>query len=169
MAFLASACSGATDEVAPEPIDSGSDVESPSASDTRTSPKTIEEVVTEIDEQLIGELVNLELDHEGEPGRIYARWDIAIDSTNEAIIDGARLDSVTILRSIARSGINYEEVWLSGWFTITVDINLNTEHTEMVSLFYDRETLEPRNWDGIRSQYIWLISDRGNIHWLFVE
>lgn len=165
LSLMIAACSSAA--TAPEPTLPDATAASPAAPTTR--PKTIAELSAEIEGQLLGELVALETDYEGMPGRIFARWDIAMGDTNEAIIDGARQDSVAILGSIARSGIEYEEVWLSGWYTITIDINLNTEHTEMVSLFYNRATLEPRNWDGLRHQFIWVISDGGHLHWLFTE
>ena len=47
---------------------------------------------------------------------------------------------------------------------MTVDINNTLEDTEVISLYYDKATLEGRNWDTIRSQYIWLIADRGFVN-----
>lgn len=134
-----------------------------------TAPASRVDLIKTINADLRGDLLELDLSYEGRRGNIFVRWDIAIDDTNDAIIEGAREDTVTILRAIALSGFDYQDVRLSGWYTLIIDINLNTQYQEVLNLYYTREKLDPMDWDNIRARYIWVISDEGAVHWLLQQ
>ncbi|MFX0145521.1 MAG: hypothetical protein ACFE9C_15760 [Candidatus Hodarchaeota archaeon] len=125
---------------------------------------TEEELEILLREVLIGDLKDVIFDHDGEPGMLFICWDIQAAYSNELIADGAKEDTLEILRTVVESDVEYDEVHISGWYPMTVDINNTIEDTEVISLFYDRATLEGRNWDTIRTQYIWWIAGRGFVN-----
>ncbi len=145
----------ATSEITPSPL------QLPTEAEMLTKEEELEDLLREV---LIGDLKDVIFDHNGEPGMLFISWDLQSAYSNELIADGAKEDTVEILRTIVESDVEYEEVNISAWYPMTVDINNNVEDTEVISLYYDRATLEGRNWDTIRKQYIWWIADRGFVN-----
>ena len=95
---------------------------------------------------------------------LFICWDLQAAYSNELIAKGAKEDTVEILRTVVENNVEYDQVLISARHPMTVDINDTIEDTEVISLYYDKATLEGRNWDTIRTQFIWLIADRGFIH-----
>ncbi len=139
---------------------------SPLAGEQAPTQAELEEAISA---DLNGDLLELDLRHDALAGNVFVRWDIAIGDTNDEIIDGAMDDTVVILREVATSGIEYQQVRLSGWYTLTVDINLNTEHTEVLDLTYYKEKLDQLHWERVRPRYIWVIADQAAVHYLFQQ
>jgi hypothetical protein len=125
---------------------------------------TEEELGNLLREILLGDLKDVEFDYKGEAGTLFICWDLQGAYSNELISQRAKEDTVEILRAVVESSVEYDHVLISAWYPMTVDINNTLEDTEVISLFYDKTTLDGRNWDTIRSQYIWLIADRGFVY-----
>jgi len=113
---------------------------------------------------LSGDLKDVIFDCKGNQGRLFICWDLQGAYSNELIAKGAKENTVEILRAVVESSVEYDQVLISAWYPLTVDINNTLEDTEVISLYYDKATLEGRNWDTIRGQYISLIADRGFVH-----
>lgn len=145
----------ATTETAP------TSVQSPAPAKTSITEEELENLLREV---LSGDLKDVIFDYKGNPGRLFICWDIQGAYSNELIVKGAKEDTVEILRAVVESSVDYDQVLISAWYPMTVDINNTLEDTEVISLYYDKATLEGRNWDTIRSRYIWLIADRGFLH-----
>jgi hypothetical protein len=155
---------------APErPVQTPTPPPTPQATNTQT-PTIVsissEELSHQIQSEIKGELTHLIYDYQDNPGEIFARWDMYGDSTNERIAKTAKEDSVAILGAITQSDLTFTKVIISGWYYWTVDINNTIEYNEFFRLHYDLETLEQINWETVRSQYIWLVADKGEVHWL---
>jgi hypothetical protein len=127
-------------------------------------PPTANELSDLIGRDLEGEIRDLAFNYQGKHGILFISWNLQGFYTNELIARSAQRDTVEILRLIVESGLEFNQVLISGWYPMTVDINNTIEDTEVISLYFDRETLEERNWRTIRSQYIWLIADHGFVH-----
>lgn len=125
-----------------------------------------EELKVKIQSELKGELTHFIQDYRDHSGTVFVRWDLAGDSTNALIAKSAKEDTVTVLENFAASKQSFEEIIVSGWHYWTVDINGTLEYNEFFRLKYTTETLTNINWDTVRSDYIWLIADSGEIHWL---
>ena len=136
-------------------------VQTPTSASTTFTEEELENLLREV---LSGDLKDVVFDYKGEPGTLFICWDLKSDYSNELIEKAAQEDTVEILRAVVESSAEYDQVLISAWYPMTVDINNTLEDTEVISLYYDKATLEERNWDTIRSQYIWLIADRGFVH-----
>ena len=168
LALILSACSPGKEEVVqpsaapilPTTQDTGTE-ESPSVQVSES------ELLESISGEMLGVPTEVQFDYEDELGVVFVRWEIASENSNEKIIAGAKQDTVVILRTIYLSGLDFEEIWLSGWYTVTIDINANTAPAEMVFLKYERETIAQLHWDRVRSQFIWDITRWKGLHDLF--
>jgi hypothetical protein len=169
-----------TTEPSPEPISTSEPqetltqpVEQPTLSPTpmieRSEPMTEGELEDSLTEAIQGEFKEIIYDFQDEPGTIFVKWEFFPEYSTESIVDTAKEDTAAILRTIYYSGMDFNEVIVSGWFTQTVDINNNVEYTELLQLYYGRNKLDGIKWDSLRVQYIWLIADDGQIHWLLEE
>lgn len=116
-----------------------------------------------LSEDLRGDLISVK-HSDADPGEIFVEFQILLEDTATRTIRTAREDTVNILHAIARSGLSYEQIVISGWAPITIDINDNTENKELLLLRYDRETVEAIDWDAVRAKYIWLIASYAQIH-----
>ncbi|NIW44051.1 MAG: hypothetical protein GWN30_04570 [Gammaproteobacteria bacterium] len=85
------------------------------------------------------------------------------------IAEQTKEETTEILDTIYHSGANFNRVTLSGWYTITIDINNTLEYIEMLSVLYDKEILDQINWQTVRPEYIWLIAERSMVHRLLKE
>ncbi|HEY46890.1 MAG: hypothetical protein AMJ88_07040 [Anaerolineae bacterium SM23_ 63] len=134
------------------------------------TPKPVKTTITEeelgnlLSEVLSGELKDVIFDYKSRPGTVFICWNLQGAYSDELIAKNAKEDTVQILRTVVESGIEYDQVLISAWHPMTVDINNTLEDTEVISLYYDKDTLEGRNWDTIRTQYIWWIADRGFVN-----
>jgi hypothetical protein len=128
-----------------------------------------EALQAQIQADLKGKLTHYIHDYRDQAGTLFVRWDLYGDSSNERIANTAREDTVTILKNLTLSKQPFEKVILSGWYFWTVDINGTLDYNEFIRLEYSPETLAKINWETIRSEYIWLVADGGEIHWLLEE
>lgn len=125
---------------------------------------TEEELEDLLREVVSGELKDVIFDHEGEAGTLLVCWNLQGAFSNDIIAKTAQEDTVNILGTVVESGVEYDQVHISGWYPMTIDINNTLQDTEVISLYYNKATLEERNWDTIRAQYIWWIADRGFVN-----
>jgi len=145
----------ATTETAP------TSVQTPTPAETPITEEELENLLREV---LSSDLKDVIFDYRGKPGTLFICWDLQGAYSNELIAKGAKEDTVEILRAVVESSAEYDQVHISAWYPMTVDINNTLEDTEVISLYYGRATLEGRNWDTIRSQFIWLIADRSFVN-----
>lgn len=136
-----------------------------------TQPETVspEQLHANLQAELQGELTHLIWDYRDQAGTVFVRWDLAGDSTNARIAKSAKEDTAIVLKNLFDSNQPFEKVIVSGWHYWTVDINGTLDYNEFFRLEYTPETLDEINWGSLRSDYIWLIADRGEIHWLLDE
>lgn len=170
MILMLSACASGTETVtAPPDVQQSPPAEDSSTIDLPSPMLSEDELLAAInaEEDLLGVLTEVVFDYDDEPGVVFVRWNIASGVTNEKIIAGAKQDTVVILRTTYLSGLEFDEIWLSGWYTVTIDINANTSHDEMCFLKYERETIAQLHWDRVRSQFIWDITRWKGLHDLF--
>jgi len=128
-----------------------------------------EDLQAQIQSELKGELTHYLQDYRDQTGTLFVRWDLYGDSTNERIANATKEDTVTILKNLTLTNQPFEKVIISGWYYWTVDINGTLDYNEFIRLEYTRATLEAITWETVRSDYIWLIADGGEIHWLLEE
>ncbi len=128
-----------------------------------------DQIISELEENLSGRLKTIEFEHENDPEWIYVRWDLEGGGTNQMIAEQTKEETTEILDTIYHSGANFNRVTLSGWYTITIDINNTLEYIEMLSVLYDKEILDQINWQTVRPEYIWLIAERSMVHRLLKE
>ena len=122
-----------------------------------------EQVRQLISDDLRGDLASVKQGDE-DPGEVFVEFQILLEDSAPCTIRAAQEDTVTILHAIARCGVPYERIVISGWAPITIDINSNTQNTELLFLRYDRETVEAIDWDSVRAKYIWLVASYSRIH-----
>ena len=162
-----SLCIGCTPEnlATPDPLSStATEVQRFTAVSTPSrAPMDDEQMQQFLSEDLQGELISFHSNDE-EAGEINVRFQILLEGTTARTIRVAREDTVCILHAIERSQLIYQQIVISGWAPITVDINANTQNTELLLLRYDRETVDAIDWNALRTQYIWLIASYSQIH-----
>ena len=98
-----------------------------------------------------------------EDREIWVGWTINDNFIESWVKDGAKQDATKILKTIAESEIDYPRVWLSGTFSMQ-DVYGNVSETMVVSLWFDRATVDRINWSGITYHDIYLIADDAGIH-----
>ncbi len=140
------------------PVQSATITQTPSR-----APLDQEQVRQLIFDDLRGDLTSVKQGDE-DPGEVFVQLQILLEDTATRTIRTAQEDTVAILQVIAQSGLPYERIVISGWAPITIDINSNTQNTELLFLRYDRETLEAIDWGAVRAKYIWLIASYSRIH-----
>lgn len=94
----------------------------------------------------------------------------AIDDnlTENFIKRGAMLDINRMLEIIAQSDIEYEEVFFTGTFPL-VDAFGNSEETNVVMVWYRKETVDKINWDNFLTDNVYIIADDLFLHPAFRE
>lgn len=128
-----------------------------------------EQIIIQIDDILSGRLKAVNFGFEDRSELITVEWNFEGGGSNRMIASQAREETTDILDILYHSEIDYEQITLSGWYTITVDINNNLEYLELLSLDYSEETLDQINWKTVRPPYIWLVADRAFVHRLLQE
>jgi Protein of unknown function (DUF2510) len=93
---------------------------------------------------------------------VDARFAIRDNYTEQMIRDGARLDTIDILRYARATYPDASAVNVQGTFPMT-DPYGNTSTHVAIGLTYSRETLNKINFDGISKASIWEIRDSGTI------
>jgi len=93
---------------------------------------------------------------------VDARFAIRDNYTEQMIRDGARLDTIDILKYARATYPNASAVNVQGTFPMT-DPYGNTSTRVAVDLTYSRATLDKINFDGITKTSIWEIRDSGTI------
>jgi hypothetical protein len=91
-------------------------------------------------------------------GQLYVFWAINGYPTTGMVRRGAQLDMVAILEAMAESGGPYEAVHAAGSFPM-VDAYGNAREQVVVSMMYNKATIERVNWDGFLSDNINEIAD----------
>lgn len=93
---------------------------------------------------------------------VDARFAIRDNYTEQLIRDGARLDTIDILKYARATYPNASAVNVQGTFPMT-DPYGNTSTQVAIDLTYTRATLDKINFDGISKASIWEIRDSGNV------
>ncbi|BCZ24662.1 DUF2510 domain-containing protein [Mycobacterium senriense] len=93
---------------------------------------------------------------------VNARFAIRDNYTEQLIKDGARLDTIDILKYARATYPDASAVNVQGTFPMT-DPYGNTSTQVAIDLTYSRATLDKINFDGISKASIWEIRDSGNI------
>ena len=93
---------------------------------------------------------------------INARFAIRDNYTEQMIKDGARLDTIDILRYARAPYPDASAVNVQGTFPMT-DPYGNTSTQVAIDLTYSRATLNKINFDGVNKNSIWEIRDSGSI------
>lgn len=93
---------------------------------------------------------------------VNARFAIRDNYTEQLIRDGARLDTIDILKYARATYPDASAVNVQGTFPMT-DPYGNTSTQVAIDLTYSRETLDKINFDGISKASIWEIRDNGFI------
>ncbi|OMB93575.1 DUF2510 domain-containing protein [Mycobacterium colombiense] len=93
---------------------------------------------------------------------VNARFAIRDNYTEQLIKDGARLDTIDILKYARATYPDASAVNVQGTFPMT-DPYGNTSTQVAIDLTYSRATLDKINFDGISKASIWEIRDSGNV------
>ncbi|BBY20767.1 DUF2510 domain-containing protein [Mycobacterium stomatepiae] len=93
---------------------------------------------------------------------INARFAIRDNYTETMIKDGARHDTIDILRYAKATYPDASAVNVQGTFPMT-DPYGNTSTQVAIDLTYSRETLNKINFDGVSKKSIWEIRDSGSV------
>jgi hypothetical protein len=90
---------------------------------------------------------------------ITVRWAIKDNLTGGLIKDGARSDITTILNTIHNLGINYDEIYIEGTFSMR-DLYGEVSESVIIRAFYERSTIDRINWNNFLSKNVLEITDR---------
>jgi hypothetical protein len=93
---------------------------------------------------------------------VEARFAIRDNYTEQMIRDGARLDTIDILKYAKATYPDASAVNVQGTFPMT-DPYGNTSTRVAIDLTYSRATLDKINFDGITKTSIWEIRDSGTV------
>ncbi|MEB4212346.1 DUF2510 domain-containing protein [Mycobacterium sp. 94-17] len=93
---------------------------------------------------------------------VNARFAIRDNYTEQMIKDGARTDTIDILRYAKATYPDAAAVNVQGTFPMT-DPYGNTSTQVAIDLMYSRETLNKINFDGVTGKSIWEIRDSGTV------
>ncbi|OBI44314.1 DUF2510 domain-containing protein [Mycobacterium colombiense] len=93
---------------------------------------------------------------------VNARFAIRDNYTEQLIKDGARLDTIDILKYAKATYPDASAVNVQGTFPMT-DPYGNTSTQVAIDLTYSKATLNKINFDGISKASIWEIRDSGNV------
>lgn len=96
---------------------------------------------------------------------VTARYKIGENLTKGLTKDGARIDTVDILKYIKAAYPNLTEVHVDATADM-VDQYGNTSEDQVATLIYSRATLDKINWDNFNFQNIWNIpiADSAEVH-----
>lgn len=165
-------CSGCISPTAPAVTPTPSSLPLEQKTAAPTSPPhslTADSLRQELRDTLLGEVKDVQFDTLGEPGDIYIRWKLLGSYSHARFVDYAKEDTVTILRTVAESDLDFHEVQLSAWYDMTIDIDGKAENTQLIHLFYSLATLDRVDWEKVKSEHIWIIADRGTVHWILED
>jgi hypothetical protein len=95
-------------------------------------------------------------------GVVDARFAIRDNYTEQMIKDGARLDTIEILKYAKVTYPDASAVNVQGTFPMT-DPYGNTSTQVAIDLTYSRDTLNKINFDGVTKKSIWEIRDSGTV------
>jgi len=94
---------------------------------------------------------------------VTAKFKIAENLTKGLTKDGARIDTMDILKYAQQAHPNLAEVHVDASADMT-DQYGNTTDDQVVTLVYTRATLNKINWHGLKFQDVWNIADSAEVH-----
>jgi hypothetical protein len=94
---------------------------------------------------------------------VTANFKIGENLTNGLTKDGARIDTMKILKYVHAAYPNLAEVHVNGSADM-VDKYGNSKDEQVVTLTYTRATLNKINWDGVDFHDMWNIADSAEVH-----
>ena len=94
---------------------------------------------------------------------VTARYKISDNFTKGLTKDGARINTVDILKYIKAAYPNLTEVHVAATADM-VDQYGNTSEDQVVTLVYSRATMDKINFDHILAQNIWNVADYADVH-----
>lgn len=95
-------------------------------------------------------------------GIMYVNWAIADNLTTGLIQDGAKIDTMSILKAIARGTSQYDVAMIIATFPMK-DVYGNVTERKLISLTYKRETIQRINWKNFSFQNVFVIADGGYV------
>ncbi len=96
-------------------------------------------------------------------GRVYVKFAVGDNFSDDLRAGGAQLDCTNILKAIAQSDANYGNVRIVGTFP-TEDVYGNVEETEVVQLDFDAATVRKINWANFSYKDIYTVADTAVVH-----
>lgn len=162
-----------TDTPAPEPTDipAPTPTTPPVATDPPADPvaalrSTIDTALGESNRGL-GRKLNL---FEPGPGEntIVIGWAADDNFSTNMIVGAMQLDTVEVLKSVDQSGIVYDQVFIGSTFAMQDQFG-NPSEMEVLTLAYNKETLDRINWDNFIFSNVFDIADLFILHPAFEE
>jgi hypothetical protein len=95
-------------------------------------------------------------------GRVYVKFAINDNLSENLIVGGAQLDCTNILKAIAQSNASFGDILIIGTFPMS-DAFGNVKETEVVRLGFDAATVQKINWNGFSYKNIYAIADSANV------
>lgn len=93
----------------------------------------------------------------------YVKWAINDSVSTEWIRGGAQIDVVAMLRALDGAGLDYDTVRLVGTF-IMGDVYGNESEEPVVTLIYQRATVDKINWGNFDRANVFDVADTAKIH-----
>jgi len=107
---------------------------------------------------------NVEANYEPDSGVLFIQFDIADSLTKGFTAKSAQDDTVALLEAADDSGIDFEKVFIQGYFPMT-DQYGNTEDSMILNVGYTPSIIQQINFDNptVRDT-IWDIREQGMVH-----
>ncbi len=107
---------------------------------------------------------NVEANYEEDSGVLFIQFDIADSMTKGLTTKGAQDDTVALLEAADDSGIDFDKVFIQGYFPMT-DQYGETDDSMILNVGYTPSIIEQINFDNptVRDT-IWDIREQGMVH-----
>ena len=107
---------------------------------------------------------NVEANYEEDSGVLFIQFDIADSMTKGLTAKGAQDDTVALLEAADDSGIDFDKVFIQGYFPMT-DQYGNTDDSMILNVGYTPSIIEQINFDNptVRDT-VWDIREQGMVH-----
>lgn len=100
---------------------------------------------------------------------IVIGWAADGAESNALIRESMQRDTLTVLRTVMASGLEYEQVGIGSQYLITVEQFDITDEFEVLTVSYQQDTLQSIDWDSITAGEIWSLADLFVINPLFED
>ena len=145
-----------TDEPATEPTNPP-----PPADPEQALRQAIDDALGESNRDL-GRKLNL-YDVRADEGSLSVGWAADDNFSTDLIVSGMKLDTVEVLKAIDASGIPYEWVFIGSTFAMQDQFG-NPDEMEVLTLAYQKATIDRINWDNFTFSNVFDIADTFVLH-----